>query len=491
MSTAPSSPNSLRPQPWRPHPGPQEFFLNLWQVCFEALFGGAKGPGKTDAIVMEATRQLDHPRYRGVIFRRTYPQLQEIMDRCHRWYSSLGGMFNSQERRWRFPSGATIFLAHCQHEDDKYNYQGHEYQFMGFDQLEQFTESQYLFLISQVRTIDPSIRCYVRATANPGGVGHAWVKRRFIEGKRPNQIYKESFTLPNGQILVLTRCFVPATIHDNPTLVKSDPRYLAWLQSLPEKERKAFLEGNWDVMEGQFFDIWNSSIHVIPTVRPPEGFQKFISLDYGYSKPASAGWWYTDYDGRMVRYREVYSERLIYSELAELILSVTDRNEQIAYCVADPSIWDDRQHHWGTIHGESGAETMQKIFGQRIRLIRGDNRRIIGWNRMRERLKPFQGQGGMWTANLLVMDSCRDFIRTLPGLIHDEHNPEDLDTSGEDHAADETRYAVMSRPQATPAPTAKSPEERETQEFWDAVRKDLSQLQHPPQDEETWEEINA
>lgn len=462
----------------------------MWKVSFEALFGGAKGPGKTDALVMEATRQIDRPRFRGIVFRRTYPQLQEIVDRCWRWYPSMGGVFRSQERRWYFPSGASIALGHCQHEEDKYNYQGHEYHFMGFDQLEQFTESQYQFLISQVRTTDPGIFCYVRSTANPGGVGHVWVKRRFIDGRKPNQLYKEQFTLPNGRTLILTRCFVPATVYDNPTLVKSDPRYLAWLQSLPEKERKAYLEGNWDVMEGQYFDLWNSRIHVIPTTRPPEGFQKFMSLDYGYSKPASVGFWYTDYDGRIVRYREIYAERLVYSELAELILSTLDRNELIAYCVADPSIWDDRSHHFGQLHGESGAETMQKIFGQRIRLIKGDNRRIIGWNRMRERLKPYQGPNGQWTANLLVMDCCRNFIRTVPGLIHDEHSPEDLDTSGEDHAADETRYAVMSRPQATPAPVVLSREERETKEFWDDVRRDIARIRHPP-DDEFLEEINA
>jgi hypothetical protein len=465
---------------WVPHPGPQTEFLSL--DCFEVLYGGAKGPGKTEALIFEAIRQIEHPRYRGIIFRRTFPRLQEIIDRSHRWYPRLGGTYHSQERRWRFPSGATVAFGHVQHEGDKHDHQGHEFHFMGFDQLEEFTETQYLFLMAQIRATDPALKCYIRATANPGGIGHAWVKRRFLGGREPYRIYEDSF----GN----TRSFVPATVYDNPTLMQNDPHYVKRLENLPEKDRKALLEGNWDVFEGQFFDLWDSKVHVVQPFEIPKGWRRFLSLDYGYSSPSSVGFWALDYDNRMIRYREIYQERLLYSELAEAILRALRPDEQIAYCVADPSIWDDRQHHWGTVHGESGAETMQKIFGERLRLIRGDNRRIIGWNRLRERLKLYPGPNGKATGGLSVFSTCHHFIRTIPELIHDELHPEDLDTTGEDHAADDTRYAVMSRPYATPAPQ-KPQLDAYSQAFWDDFRKDLQRLRQPPEDEETWEEINA
>jgi hypothetical protein len=312
-----------------------------------------------------------------------------------------------------------------QHEDDKYSYQGHEFHFIGFDQLEQFTETQYLFMIAQIRSSSPSLRTYVRSTANPGGIGHGWVKRRFITGKEPRKIYYDEF----GN----TRQFIPATVFDNPTLLKGDPDYVNRLRALPYKERKALLEGNWDSFEGQFFDMWDPLIHVIEPFEIPKSWKRLISIDYGYTSPSAVLFWAVDNDDRMILYREIYEERLVYSQLANRILSILEPDEIIAYAVADPSIWGDRPHHVGETRGESGAETMQKILGQRVRLIKGDNRRVIGWNRMRERLKPYMGEDGKLTAGMLVFSTCKNFIRTVPELIHDSVNPEDLDTSGEDH----------------------------------------------------------
>lgn len=234
---------------WQPHEGPQTDFLTRLEDI--VLYGGSKGPGKTDALLMEVTRQIDNPNYHALIVRRTYPKLQECIDRAHKIYSRINGTWNADLKRYYFPSGAFIEFGHCEHEFDKERYQGHEYVVIGFDQLEEFLESQFNFIMAQNRTTDPTLRCYIRATANPGSVGHWWVKRRFIEGREIGKTYTQTFDLANGQKVTRTQCFIRATIYDNPTLMKANPTYLANLMSLPEAEKKAFLEGDWNVFSSQ------------------------------------------------------------------------------------------------------------------------------------------------------------------------------------------------------------------------------------------------
>lgn len=209
------------------------------------LYGGAKGGGKTDAILFEALRQIHLPNYKALIVRRTFPQLQEVIDRAHIFYAKLGAKWTGDLHRYVFPSGASVSFGHCQSEQDKERYQGHEYQFIGFDQLEQFLESQFNFICAQNRTSDSAIQCYIRATANPGSVGHWWLKRRFIDNKRPDITYTESYKLNDGRTVTRTSCYIRATVYDNPTLLAANPTYLANLMSLPEIERRAYLEGDW------------------------------------------------------------------------------------------------------------------------------------------------------------------------------------------------------------------------------------------------------
>ncbi len=249
---APAAVNE-RPVIYRPFPGPQtEFHERSEDVV---LFGGSKGPGKTHALLFEALRQVDKSGYKALLIRRTFPRLQEMIDRAKMLFIQMGAKWEGQEHRFRFPSGATVAFGHCEYEDAKFNYQGHEYAFIGFDQLEEFTESQYQYLTAQCRTSDSSIQCYIRATANPGNVGHWWIKRRFIDGKTANESYTETFILPTGGEVTRTSCYVPAKVYDNPALLKSNPNYLATLMSLPEAERKAFLEGDWEAFStGGAFD---------------------------------------------------------------------------------------------------------------------------------------------------------------------------------------------------------------------------------------------
>lgn len=451
----------------KPHPGPQErFHLQTNHNVYECLFGAAKGPGKTQSLLTEGLRQIHLPNYRAIIFRRTYPRLGEIIDRSFKYFKGLGGKYSDKDialkiPAWTFPKpnavrfepGAKYAFGHCQNEPDKYNYQGKEFHYLGFDQVEEFTLSQYLFLLAQNRTSDRTIKCYIRATANPGGVGHAWVKKRWIDCLKPGEIKyftsvdDEDIEVPEGDSRGISRSFVPASVYDNPSIIQNDPNYVKRLEQLPEQDKQALLHGNWEVFSGQFFKMWRKHFHVIEKPIMPS-YRKFLSLDYGYGKPSSVGWWQIDYDGNMHRYRELYKERLTYQELAEEIMRRTPVSERMEYCTADPAIWGDKSHHKEGFEGESGAETMRKTFNSFTALIPADNDRVIGWGRLRILLTP-DSEGRV---KISCSPSCKDSIRTLPALIHDTRHVEDVDTEGEDHAPDEWRYAVMSRPSQTDQP---------------------------------------
>lgn len=457
---------------WSPQPK-QELFLR--NPAFEALFGGSKGGGKTDALLAEATRQLTNPNYRAIIFRRTFPQIQEVIDRAHKWFKGLA-RWQGDLHRYTWPNGSFIAFGHCNNEDDKYNYQGHEYTLMLFDQLEQFTQTMYEFLIAQIRTSDPKLTTYVRSSANPGGIGHSWVKQRFIDSCSPDgairyfmrdPVTDRDVEVPAGTKGARSRAFVASRIWDNQVLMNADPNYINTLNSLPDKLRRALRDGDWDAYEGQYFSEWRRDVHIIPRFDFTIPHTKFIALDYGYTKQSSVGW-YAVTKEKIVRYRELYVEGKTYEELGKLILEKSlDQDgsfERIEYMVCDPAIWGDKKHFAepkeGFTRGESGFDVINAVINDdkvrkelgvapgapRFPVIRGDNRRVVGWGKLRVMLKPYEDQFGQLTARFQVTESCKNYIRTLPGLIFDKTNPEDVDTTGEDHAADESRYAVMSRP---------------------------------------------
>lgn len=407
-------------------------------------------------MLREGLRQIHKPNYRAIIFRRTYPRLGEIIDRSFKYFKHLDAKYSDKDislkiPAWTFPSGAKYAFGHCQNEPDKYNYQGKEFHYLGFDQIEEFTESMYLFLMAQNRTSDKQIKCYVRCTANPGGVGHAWVKKRWIETCKPNivswfkRVEDEDIEVDKLDRLAISRSFVPASVYDNPSIIQNDPNYVKRLEQLPEADKQALLYGNWEVFKGQFFKMWRKMHHVREQEVSPS-YIKFLSLDYGYGAPASVGWWQVDYDGNIHRYREFYSEGYTYQALAEKIKSLTPPTEKLDYCVADPAIWGDRAHHKDVREGESGAETMQKVWSNFTSLTKADNDRVVGWGRMRILLEQNK---------ISCAPCCRDSIRTIPTLIHDDTKVEDINSEGEDHAADEWRYAIMSRPIATDRPKPK------------------------------------
>ena len=433
---------------WRPHPGPQMEFCSRGE--FEVLFGGAAGPGKTDCLIMEATRHVSHPRYKALILRRTFPQLQEIIDRCHAWYPLIneGAIYKATEHRWYFPSGAIIQLGHMQHEGDKYNYQGKEFNFVGFDEVTQFTNTQYLYMQSRCRSTIPEIPCRIRSTTNPGGIGHVWCKKRFVDIARPGMPYIDSET---GQ----SRVFIPAKITDNPTLIENDPSYVERLKALPKIERMRLLEGIWDAFEGQAFIELSQIVHGCEPFEIPIEWEKFMAFDWGYSKPFSVGWYALDYDGVLYRYREYYGCKEGEEDLGirktpiEIARDIQDmEKEKVKFRVADPACWSKRPLKGG-VQGPSVIEDMSK---EGLYFIKADNNRILGKMQVHQRfsmnedIDPVTGEVISERPMFVCFNDQTHFWRTMLQMRQDEKNIEDVDTDQEDHIYDEFRYACMSRP---------------------------------------------
>ena len=425
----------------------------------EALYGGAAGGGKSDALVIEATRQVNIPHYKGLIIRKTFPQLSELIDKSLNYYPRAfpNARYNASSHTWRFPSGAKIIFGSMNDSKAKLQYQGQAYDFIGFDELTHFTFDEYIYLLSRNRPNGPGTRCYMRATANPGGIGHAWVKERFITAAEPMTTIWEDVEIihPNGQKenQRKSRIFVPSTVFDNEILMRNDPNYVARLASMPEAERKALLYGDWDSYSGQYFSEFKNDIkhyedkqwtHVIEPFEIPSDWTIYRSFDWGYHHPFSCGWWAIDHDGVAYRILEYYGCKQTPNTGVEMIPQDVFREIHRIESehrwlkgkringVADPAIWNAQT-------GESIAETASK---NGVYFQKGDNDRLAGWLQCHYRLA-FDDNG---YPMMYIFKNCKSFIRTIPTLIYDEHKVEDLDTDGEDHIADEWRYFVQSRP---------------------------------------------
>lgn len=417
------------------HPQPKQ---ESWHECpaYESGFGGAKFGGKSLGLVMEATRYTYHPRYRGIVFRRTYPRLEELMDRAWQWYPGLGAHCH-EGKDWIFPSGAKVLFRHCQNEDDKRSYHGHEYQGMFFDQLEEFSETQYTFLLGQNRTGVPELTPYTRSTFNPGGIGHGWVKARFIEhGTRdcaPWAPYNEA-----GDVLE-PRCFHYADMRDNPLGVEADPAYRQRLGNLSAQERRALLEGDWDVFEGQFFTSWRRERHTCePFAIPSTWTQWRGGVDWGIGAPWSCHFYVRDEDAwskhrirRWYAVRELYERGVSDHDQAQRIVEAKRDLPRFRAFLADPAMWN-------RLPNGSSIERTYATAG--VSLSKANNDRIPGWQRLRSLL----GDQADGKPGLIYFTTCPNAIRSIPSLIHDEHRVEDVDTDGEDHAADDARYFAMS-----------------------------------------------
>lgn len=426
----------------------------------EVLYGGAAGGGKSYAICWDAfMRCLRYPHTDAYLFRRTYPELEQTLIRTMQEIvpASLGHYVGSTHRM-TLVNGSRLNFCHLTDEATVHQYQGAEIHWLYFDELTHFSKPMYDYIKTRLRAnrklgITPCVRC----ASNPGGPGHGWVKAYFVDstniGRRVHSVRRES-PFEQGKCTQTTVQYIPATVRDNPHITAD---YIFELEQKPPKLRDALLFGKWDAFEGQAFPEFVNDpehyrdgryTHVIEPFEIPPGWPRYVSFDHGYSRPFSFGVWAVDPQGRVYRYKELYGCRpnepntgvqKTPGEIARMLADLMEpefREGLHIVGVADPAIWDRSR-------GTSVEEQIRSVFSGVV-FRKGDNTRLAGKMQLHERLK--FGEDGR--PMLYVFSDCRDFIRTLPALAYDPLRVEDVDTQGEDHIYDETRYFLMSRPLA-------------------------------------------
>ena len=448
-----------------PNPSPkQQLFLTDRHKIL--AFGGARGGGKSWALrVLAILLCLKYAGIKIMIIRKTYPELisnhiQPLVEMLKCYTANRIARYNDQKKQMTFPNGSIIFFKYCDTDKDVERFQGTEVDVLMVDEATQQPEERIKKLMACVRGVNDFPKL-IRFTCNPGGEGHAWVKRLFIDRKYNEGEHPEDYG------------FIQSSVFDNKALMYMDPEYIHNLEALPPHIQEMWLYGNWDVYEGQFFEDFRMVpdltaahaagcdddaetlkrehrwVHVIPPfdlspTGPNGGWKIFRSYDFGYGKPFSVGWYAVDYEDNIYRIMELYgctstpNEGIKWTpdqqaaEVAKIEQTHPWLKGRNIDGVADPAIWD-------ASRGESIADTFLR-YG--VYFTPGDNKRIPGWMQIHYRFQ-FDENG---YARFYVFETCKDFIRTIPLMIYDDHHPEDLDTDLEDHIADETRYALMSRP---------------------------------------------
>ena len=443
---------------WTPQP---KQALMLSRPEYEGFYGGAAGGGKSDYLLVEALRQVHIPHYTAIIFRKTYPQLSELIDRSRILYSRAfpKARYNDSKHFWLFPSGAKIYFGNMTRVADKINYQGKRYDFIGFDELTHFTWEEYSYMYSRNRPSGKGTKVYRRSTGNPGGIGHGWVKEYFVTAGEPYKPIESIIDVVDLQgkktSYKRSKIFIPSKVYDNEKLLEADPNYIANLSLLDEADRSALLDGNWDSFSGQVFSEWKNDsthyavndqkfTHVIDDFLIPKSWKIYRGFDFGYAKPFSVGWYAIDHDNRIYRIREYYGctrqpntgIKLTPQEIAKNIIEIENVDENLKgrniRGIADPSIWDKSR-------GESIAEMMESLG---VYWEPGDNARIAG--KMQYHYRLAFDEIGM--PMLYIFKSNKHFIRTIPNLVYSDKHVEDIDTETEDHIYDECRYVLMTHP---------------------------------------------
>lgn len=456
---------------WRPQPGPQTDLITC--PVGEILFGGARGGGKTDAVIgkwaQHASKYGD--KAQGVIFRRTFKQLEEVLRRSREIYSRIGATYSVTTQTWTFPNGASLKLRHLDNEIDAQSYQGHSYNYLVFEEATNWATPRAIDMLRATLRSGAGVPSQLILTANPGGPGHNWVKARYITPAR------NGYTLIKDPDSELERVYIPSKLSDNQILVNNDPLYQARLrQTGPGSLVKAWLEGDWDIVSGGFFDdVFSADKHILRPFELPLQWQLITSFDWGFSAPSSFGVFARVTDmpdslaqklgvvfprGSLIRVREWYTvqkdeqgyakpnlgQRLTNEELGAGIARKLKVLPRPRISVADPSIFAEDG-------GPSSYDRMQVGARQesyQLGFTKADNNRQSGWSRLREFLQnanPPDGakveREGMW-----IFGTCEDWLRTVPVLQADRLKPDDVDTDAEDHAADDSRYCVMIKSRA-------------------------------------------
>lgn len=429
----------------------------------ETLFGGAAGGGKTFAICADAIyNAVKYPRIHIAIFRRTHEELYRsiILPIMKPWLPRSIARWNENHHTFTFTNGSVIHMCYC---DDREGLQIHRYDgtlfsFIYWDELTQFPEYPYTYAGAKLlRTNMLGLKPQMKAGSNPWDIGLSWVKKRFEIGRH---LDAEMFGVDvpgGGQI---TRVFIPSRVYDNQELLRNNPNYINQLKSMPdEAQRNAYLNGDWNVQIGQFFNEWSDESHVIPDWAIPPGWHKWRMVDYGTAAPFCCLWLARDYrTGLIYAYKEAYLPGLVDRDQS-LLVNEMSGEESYRASYADPSMWSK--------HGDSGQAPSDIYEHHNVPLLKANNDRLVGWSAVRRALASvdtpacpkcgrgwleewgnlcrqcgFQG-GGQRGPQLRIMQSCTNLIRTLPALPRSRNNPEDVDTKAEDHAADALRYGLV------------------------------------------------
>lgn len=453
----------------------------------EILYGGAAGGGKSHLMRLGAVIWCSEiPGLQVYLFRRIRDDLvKNHMEGPNGFRALLAGWVECGfveivEDEIRFWNGSKIYLCHCKDEKDRFKYQGAEIHVLLIDELTHFTDRIYRFLRNRVRMVGITLpekyrACFPRILcgANPGGIGHQFVKMTFIDGAEPMRVVKAASD--EGGML---RQFIPARLEDNPSMAEHDPGYEGRLMGLgSEALVRAMRYGDWDIIDGAFFSEFRRDKHVVKPFAIPKDWMRFRAGDWGSAKPFSFGWYAVVTDdyrvgaitlprGCLVKYREWYGvkeseegrfvpDRGVKMTAEEVGSGVKKRDGEdvISYGVIDPAAFSE----------DGGPSIAERMGDEGAFFQRADNARVSsrgamgGWDQLRHRLKGEADDRPM----IVFFETCVHTIRTLPALQHDETRPEDLDTTAEDHAADETRYACMSRPWARQANDDKPERERD------------------------------
>ena len=448
---------------WEPNPGAQVAMLKC--PFHEALIGGNRGGGKTDVLLMDYLQGVGlgyGSEWRGILFREEYTQLTDVINKSKKWVSQIfpGAKYNGSEHKWTFPDGEQLYLRYMRVPSDYWSYHGHEYPWIGWEELTNWaTDECYKLMMSCNRSANPHLPRKYRATCNPAGVGHGWVKRRFVDIGEPLKPYTDPETEKK-------RVYIPSALSENKPLMDADPGYeqtiLAAAQDDPIKY-KAWVLGDWDIVAGGFFsDLWDTNIHILPNIFIPSSWTVIRSFDWGSTKPWAVSYIAesngeqpeSEYDlpyfpkGSCIVIREIYGwkdnqanvgDQATSDKIAARVAEV-DTSILLEYGIkvrpgpADISIFEVRD-------GKSINQTMNSHGLRWTKAYKGSGSRVAGWSLMRTMLGAAK-RGDLENPHLYFLEFARNHIRTLPEMQMDPKKPEDIDTTLEDHAMDSLRYGL-------------------------------------------------
>lgn len=442
---------------WKPQPGPQEALVAC--PVFEVFFGGARGGGKTEGSIGD---WLQHSQEHGdgangVFFRREEKQLDEVIARTESIFTPLGAKFNRQKSTWTMPGGGRLKFRYLARDADAEAYQGHSYTRVYIEEATNFPSFAPIKKLFGTLRSARGVPCGIRLTGNPGGPGHGWVKARYIDPAPAGyQIIKDVIEVDGFAPMTRERIFIPSRVTDNQELIRNNPEYIANLATSGNAALvRAWLLGDWQTPVGAYFVEFSRARHVLPARFEkliPHNALRFGSFDWGYASPFSFGMWAVSDGtwglprGALLRYREWYGSTGQPNEGLRLDAHMVARgilnriaNDKLQYIAADPSVFK-----------KDGGPSIAETFAvEGVHLRRADNNRLTGWDKVRQHLNGQLGDDrseGPHPPLLYILDSCPDSIRIMESVPADPDKPDDIDTDAEDHAVDDIRYGVMSRP---------------------------------------------